>query len=168
MNKTAKKFLLAAAAATLAAGIPGQAVRAESYNGVKAGVLTCNVSSGWAFVFGSSRDLKCTYAPVQGTPDHYVGHIDKYGVDIGYSAGGVMVWAVLAPTNNLGHGALDGKYGGLTAGAAAGVGGAANVLVGGSQDAQKTISLQPLSIEGTTGLNVAAGVLELTLKTQGD
>ena|SRR5208283_2733953 len=168
MNKTAKKFLLAAAAATLAAGIPGQAVRAESYNGVKAGVLTCNVASGWSFVFGSSRDLKCTYSPVQGTVEHYVGPIDRFGVDVGYTAGGVIAWAVVAPSNDLSHGALDGKYGGLTAGATAGVGVAANMLVGGSQDALKTISLQPVSIEGNTGLNVAAGVAELTLKTEGD
>ena len=103
-----------------------------------------------------------------GTVEHYVGHIDRFGVDVGYAAGGVIAWAVVAPSNDLGHGALDGKYGGLTAGATAGVGVAANMLVGGSQDALKTISLQPVSIEGNTGLNVAAGVAELTLKTEGD
>ena len=60
-------------------------------------------------------------------------------------------------------GALAGSYGGATASAAAGVGVGANVLVGGSGN---TISLQPISIEGMTGLNIAAGVAALTLTFQ--
>jgi hypothetical protein len=37
------------------------------------------------------------------------------------------------------------------------------VLVGGSGN---SIALQPVSIEGTTGLNVAAGIAEMTLTFQ--
>jgi hypothetical protein len=158
MNRT-KKLSLVAAMAALTAGISGPLVHSQTT--VKAGVLTCDVASGWGFVFGSSRDLKCTYSPLQGTPEHYVGHIDRFGVDIGYIAGGVLAWAVLAPTTNLSPGALAGQYGGLTAGAAAGVGGAANLLVGNSSG--KTVTLQPLSVEGTVGVNVAAGVAQITL-----
>lgn len=158
MNRT-EKLSLAAAMVALTAGISGAPARAQT---VKAGILTCDVSSGWGFVFGSSRDLKCTFSPVSGTPQHYVGHIDRFGVDIGYIAGGVLAWAVLAPTTDLSPGALAGQYGGLTVGAAAGVGGAANLLVGNASG--KTVSLQPLSVEGTAGVNVAAGVAQITLQ----
>jgi Protein of unknown function (DUF992) len=145
------------AAGALASGTPAQA------QGVRAGTLTCNVSSGFGFVFGSSRSVNCTFAPAGGPPQHYVGSIDKFGVDIGYTKGGVLVWTVLAPTTSPAPGSLAGSYGGATASATAGVGVGANVLVGGSNH---TVSLQPLSIEGNTGLNVAAGVAALTLTYQ--
>jgi hypothetical protein len=128
---------------------------------VRAGYLTCHVDSGWGFIFGSSRKLKCAYALQPGYTEYYTGSITKFGADIGYLQSGVILWAVLAPTTNLGQGALDGHYGGATASAAVGVGAGANVLVGGFNH---SIALQPVSIEGQNGLNVAAGVVELTLK----
>jgi len=149
--------VLGLAAGALAPGSPAQA------QGVKAGTLTCNVASGFGFIFGSSKAVNCTFSPPGGPAQRYVGSIDKFGVDIGYTAGGVLVWAVLAPTTSPAPGALAGSYGGATASATAGVGVGANVLVGGSGS---TISLQPLSIEGNTGLNVAAGVAALTLTYQ--
>jgi Protein of unknown function (DUF992) len=54
-----------------------------------------------------------------------------------------------------------GNYGGASAEATVGAGLGANVLVGGSD---RTIALQPLSVQGQTGLNVAAGVTELILR----
>ena len=131
--------------------------------GVTAGVLTCNVASGFGLIFGSSRSVNCTYSPAGGAPQHYAGNINQFGVDIGYVQGGVMVWAVLAPTTAPPPGALAGTYVGATASAAAGVGAGVNVLVGGSGN---TISLQPVSIQGMTGLNVAAGIAGLTLTYQ--
>lgn len=129
--------------------------------GVKVGVLTCNVSSGFGFVFGSSRTLNCTFSGSGGRVQHYVGTINRFGVDIGYVSGGVLVWGVLAPTTTPAPCALAGNYGGATAQANVGVGAGANVLVGGSAN---SFSLQPLSIEGSTGLNVAAGVASISLK----
>ena len=131
--------------------------------GVTAGVLTCNVASGFGFIFGSSRSINCTYSPAGGAPQHYVGNINQFGVDIGYTQGGVLIWTVLAPTTAPPPGALAGTFVGATASATVGVGVGANVLVGGSGN---TISLQPLSIQGQTGLNVAAGVASLTLTFQ--
>ncbi|HZZ90726.1 MAG TPA: DUF992 domain-containing protein [Caulobacteraceae bacterium] len=128
--------------------------------GVKAGVLTCNVASGWGLIFGSSKDLNCTYQSATGHEEHYAGTINKFGVDVGYHNGGVIVWAVVAPTAELAPGALTGDYGGVTAGASAVVGAGANALVGGNN---RTISLQPVSIEGMTGVNVAAGVASISL-----
>ena len=155
-----KKLLLAVAAVAIAAELSGVPARAENA-GVKTGFLTCDVGSGWGFVFGSTRDLKCTYSDSNGTTERYTGHIDKFGVDVGYVHGGVMAWAVFAPTGDVAKGALAGAYGGVTGGATVGVGGNANVLVGGNN---KTISLQPVSIEGNTGLNVAAGIGAITLR----
>lgn len=155
-----KKLFLAAATVVLAAGLPGLPARADATN-VKVGFLTCDVGNGWGFVFGSTRDLKCTFTSNSGATERYTGHINKFGVDIGYVQGGVMAWAVFAPTAHPLGGALAGTYAGVTAGAAAGVGGNANVLVGGSG---RTVSLQPVSIEGTAGLNVAAGLAELRLR----
>jgi len=158
----ARKLAVAFGVIGLATGALVHATPAQA-QGVKAGVLTCNVSSGFGFVFGSSRSVNCSFSPPGGPPQHYVGSIDKFGVDIGYTSGGVLVWTVLAPTTNPAPGALAGSYGGATASAAAGVGVGANVLVGGSGN---TISLQPISIEGMTGLNIAAGVAALTLTFQ--
>jgi hypothetical protein len=149
----------------LAASVAGLALAmhpaAKADVGVKIGVLTCNVSGGAGFVFGSDRSVACTYSGANGRVEHYTGNIEKFGVDIGYTKGGVLMWAVFAPTHNPPPHALTGDYGGLTAGAAVGVGGNANALIGGSSH---SISLQPLSVEGETGLNVAAGIGEINLR----
>src|SRR5262249_47855561 len=79
---------------------------------VRAGYLTCHVSSGWGFIFGSSRDMHCSYAMQPGYTEFYTGSISKFGADIGYLSSAVMIWAVLAPTTNLGQGALAGTYAG--------------------------------------------------------
>jgi hypothetical protein len=158
-----RKYGLAlVAAGALVAGAAGSGTTpAHAAAGVTAGNLTCHVSSGFGFIFGSSREVNCVYST---TGERYVGHISKYGVDIGYTQGGIMVWTVLAPTARLAPGMLSGHYGGATAGASVGVGLSANALVGGNNN---TIALQPLSIEGNQGLNVAAGVAELTLHPAG-
>jgi len=153
-------FVKAFAGALMLCGAAGFAMPANAA-GVKVGVLTCNVASGWGFIFGSTKELHCTYAPDKGTPEHYSGTVDKYGVDIGYTKAGVLVWAVVAPTSSLKPGALEGHYAGATASATVGIGAGANVLVGGFD---QSIALQPVSIEGNTGLNVAAGIGAITLK----
>ena len=154
---------LAAVAPSVSAqnGAPAPAPAASSGGAtVRAGYLTCHVASGWGFIFGSSRKVKCAYALQPGYTEYYTGAITKFGADIGYLQSGVILWAVLAPTTNLGQGALSGTYGGATASAAVGVGAGANVLIGGFNH---SIALQPVSIEGQNGLNVAAGVAALTL-----
>ena len=148
---------LGLAAGSLMIGTPAQA------QAVKAGALTCNVASGFGFIFGSSKSVNCTFSPGGGPPQHYVGAINKFGVDIGYVQSAVIIWAVLAPTTNPGPGSLAGTYAGATASATVGVGVGANVLVGGSGN---SVSLQPVSIEGNTGLNVAGGIAAMTLTFQ--
>ncbi len=150
--------LLMGAAALVA--LAGSAQAAPS--GVKVGTLTCNVASGWGFIFGSSKDLHCNFRPNGRKGEHYVGSISKFGVDIGYTDGGVLVWGVFAPSSDVRAGALQGDYAGATASATVGVGLGANVLIGGLD---KSIALQPLSVEGNKGLNVAAGIGAISLKS---
>jgi Protein of unknown function (DUF992) len=138
---------------------------AQAQSGVKAGVLTCHVDSGWGFIFGSSRKLNCTYSHDHGSLERYSGTISKFGADIGYTRGGVIAWAVVAPTSDVGKGSLAGDYGGVTGSAAVGVGVGANVLIGGFQ---KSFTLQPVSVEGLVGLNVAGGIEGVTLTYEGE
>jgi Protein of unknown function (DUF992) len=158
MFKNAK---IGIAVASILAGMMG-AAQAGTQSGVKAGALTCDVSSGWGVIFGSTRDVRCSFQPIKGGIEHYTGKISKYGVDIGYTHAGVIIWAVLAPTSDLSPGALAGHYAGATAGATVGLGAGVHALVGGST---KSIAFQPVSIEGNAGLNIAAGVADLTLSS---
>ena len=147
--------------AALAGGLAlaSQAQADDHAAGVRIGTLSCHEASGWGFVFGSSHEIRCVFTTADRV-EHYQGSISKFGVDIGYQQSGVILWEVFAPTDHPGPGALAGHYVGATAGAAVGVGADANALVGGSGN---SISLQPLSIEGVVGLNVAAGVASITL-----
>ena len=155
------KRILAATALAAVIVVPQFATQpADAASGVNIGSLNCNVSGGVGFIFGSSKNISCVFTKPDGTAERYHGDIDKYGVDIGFTSEGYMVWAVFAP-GQVKKGALAGKYGGATADVAAGLGLGANVLVGGSNN---QIALQPVSIEGMTGLNVAAGFGQITLR----
>src|SRR5215813_10137820 len=157
-----RKLLFAITALELLGGVVAFGTSAQA-QAVKAGIMTCNVASGFGFIFGSSRAVNCTFAPNGVAPQHYVGAINKFEVDIGYVEGAVMTWAVLAPTNNPEPGLLAGTYVGATGSTSVGVGVGANVLLGGFGN---SISLQPLSVEGNKGINVAGGIAEMTLTFQ--
>jgi len=151
-------------ALTLALAIANSAASAHAAGDVKAGFLKCDVEGNVSFIFGSSRDMVCTYTPESGRrSDRYSGEVRKFGVDIGYQEAGVILWGVIAPTSDVGPGALAGDYGGVTGDVAAGYGVGANALIGGSS---KSIVLQPLSVEGIKGINIAAGIGILTLRAR--
>jgi hypothetical protein len=134
---------------------PAQASR------TKVGTLSCDISGGIGLIITSKKDLTCMFTPSQPGPrEVYVGAISKFGLDLGATAGGEMIWAVYAPSSRK-FGALAGRYGGATAEATVGAGLGANVLVGGSN---RTVALQPVAVQGQAGLNVAAGVVELDLR----
>ena len=134
---------------------------AAQTNQTKAGVLTCRTSASIGLIVGSHQKLSCRFTPdAGGPPETYIGHINRVGLDVGVRAGGAMVWAVLAPINGVPHGALAGRYVGASGSVSVGVGANANVLVGGSH---RSFALQPLSVEGQAGVNLALGVAGLTL-----
>jgi hypothetical protein len=128
---------------------------------VKAGVLTCDVSAGIGLIIGSQKRVSCVFTPeLPGPQEVYSGSITRFGLDIGITAGGVMVWAVFAGTSG-GPGFLAGDYVGASGDVAIAVGLGANVLVGGSN---RTVALQPVSVSGQVGVNLALGVADLHLR----
>jgi hypothetical protein len=129
-------------------------------DGTNVGSLGCHVAGGVGFIFGSSKDLDCLFTRTDGVAERYIGSIKRFGMDIGYTKSAHMVWWVFAP-GSIAPGSLDGTYTGVTAQATVVVGAGTNVLVGGGN---KQISLQPVSVEGSKGLNVAAGIGEIVLE----
>jgi hypothetical protein len=128
---------------------------------IRTGVLNCDVSAGLGLIIGSQRSVNCLFTPDLGGPQEgYFGTITKFGLDIGATAGGTMVWAVYADTSR-GYGFLAGEYAGASGEATVAVGLGANVLVGGSN---RTVALQPVSIQGQIGLNLALGVASLSIR----
>jgi hypothetical protein len=151
-------ILGAVTASILAAGASFAQIPAEH---VQAGTLTCDISGGIGFIIGSQKALNCSFVPaLPGPPEFYSGVITKLGIDLGGTRGGVMTWAVYAPTTRA-AGFLAGIYAGASAEATLGAGVGANLLVGGSNH---TVELQPLSIQEQTGVNIAAGVAEIELR----
>src|SRR5882757_2344193 len=127
----------------------------------RTGVLNCDVSAGIGLIIGSQRSVNCLFTPDQpGPQEGYFGTITKFGLDIGATAGGAMVWAVYVDTSR-GYGFLAGEYAGASGEVTIAAGLGANVLVGGSN---RTVALQPVSIQGQLGLNLALGVANLSLR----
>ena len=157
-----RRILSAFAAVAVAAAIGWPAPSmAQTPNRTKAGTLTCDISGGLGMIIASKKEVACMFTPAQPGPrEVYTGSISKFGLDIGATAGGEMVWSVFAPSNKT-FGALAGNYGGASAEATVGAGLGANVLVGGSD---RTVALQPVSVQGQSGLNLAVGVSELQLR----
>jgi hypothetical protein len=127
----------------------------------RAGLLTCDLSAGIGLIVTSQKQVSCSFAPDRPgvARENYDGTITKFGLDLGVVGGGVMVWAVFAETV-AGPGFLAGNYVGASGEASLGTGLGANVLIGGSN---RTVTLQPLSVSGQIGINVAVGVTELQL-----
>src|SRR5262245_24407657 len=150
------RCLFAAAAVVLAASQPAMA---QSRFAV--GVLECRAGPSTTFIVGSIRDFDCIFTPTDGPLQRYGATIQRLGVDRGWSRATVLVGQALAPTNVIGPGALTGGYGGVSAGAAVVVGLGANALAGGLNN---SFALQPVSVEGQTGLNAFAGIASLDLR----
>ncbi|KAB2848842.1 MAG: DUF992 domain-containing protein [Hyphomicrobiaceae bacterium] len=126
------------------------------------GFLKCDVSGSVSFIFGSTRNLRCTFTPTAGPVEFYDGKIEKFGLDVGFIQGGVILWQVLAPVVANKPGSLTGTYIGATADIAVVAGVGANALVSGNK-----IMLNPLSVTGSQGLNIAAGIGAINLKFAG-
>jgi hypothetical protein len=147
---------LAVAAAAVALAAP-----ASAEPKVKAGTLTCTGGAGVGLILGSKKSYDCKYVSASGAySERYSASITKIGIDVGVTDKSIMVWTVLSATEVRKRG-LAGNYAGATADASVGVGGGAKVLLGGSNN---SIALQPVSVQGQTGLNLAIGVAELSIR----
>ena len=151
-----RNLLIALGFAVAAAVLPASPAQAR----VEAGLLTCEVGGGFALVVSAPRELHCVFHKANGQTEAYGGRLREVGLDVGVSGRGVIAWEVIAGTTDLPPGELSGRYGGVEAGAAVGLGGSARAMIGGSN---QTISLQPLSVEGRSGINIAVGVASIEL-----
>jgi Protein of unknown function (DUF992) len=141
-----RSFILAGIAAAMLVAFFTSTYAQQPMERVRVGVLECR---GGVF-------------RVEGFPeDRYVATIRKVGVDLGITQETALAWAVYSPVARLGPGDLSGDYAGAQGSAAIGVGLGGNVLVGGSAN---SIALQPLSVQGSVGLSVAAGLESLELR----
>ena len=150
-----KTLITAIGGVMLAVGLTSAASAAT-----RVGELRCRVQDGAGYVVGSAHKARCVFTSVGGHRERYWGAVKRVGLDVGYTRGAVVRWAVFAPSD-LGPRALTGDYVGASADVAAGIGGGANVLVGGND---RTISLQPVSLKTEGGLALGVGASKLELR----
>ena len=154
------RLLLATLALAAMLSVPTAAQAPQSWTQV--GSLSCKVNPNIGFVIVGHQPMECLFTPnTQTPPQAYDGAINTVGLNVGISAGGVLGWAVFAPTTGVPAGALAGDYVGVSGDIGIGIGAGANVLLGGSG---RTIALQPLSLQGSVALNVVLGVSSLKLR----
>ena len=127
----------------------------------RAGILQCEGGQNVGFVVGSTASLQCVFESEGHRPEPYIATVKRIGVDLGITDQTKLSWAVSAPTDSVGRGDLAGNYGGVGANASVGVGFGGNFLVGGPAN---SFTLQPISLQGQTGLNVAAGIASIELE----
>ncbi len=156
-----RKALMLLAATLLGLATISTSAQAQRPVWEQAGTLSCDVSAGIGLIIGSRREVNCLFTPnYPAPPEQYIGSITKVGLDLGVTGGGQLVWAVQMSTTRR-RGVLAGSYAGASAEASAVVGLGANVLVGGNE---RSVALQPLSVQGQVGINVAAGIAEISLQ----
>ena len=127
----------------------------------RAGILQCQGGQNVGFVVGSVTSLECVFQSEGRRPEPYIATVRRYGIDLGITAQTQLAWAVNAPDSRISRGELAGNYGGVGANASVGIGGGGNFLLGGPAN---SFALQPLSVQGQTGLNVAAGIADIQLE----
>jgi Protein of unknown function (DUF992) len=148
-------------AAFVAALLTIPAFEASAQRRTNVGALACDMAPTIGLIVGSRQKISCTFTPNGGGPvESYTGAINRLGLDLGVTAGGKMIWGVFSRTSAIPPRSIAGTYVGASGDASLGLGVGANVLVGGSR---KSISLQPLSVEGTAGINLALGVAGMKL-----
>jgi Protein of unknown function (DUF992) len=132
--------------------------------GTKVGVLSCNIAPSVGLVVVGFQRMACRFSPDGPMPpEAYSGTMSTVGIDLGFTAGGVMTWGVFAATNRMVPGSLAGNYVGASGNVGLGVGVGANFLLGGSGN---SVALQPWSVEGTAGVNASAGLSDMVLRSE--
>jgi hypothetical protein len=155
--------LLGVAVAALVASF-ASANAQPATQGVRVGVLECQGGQNVGMIITSSTTLDCVFRSEGRRPERYVAHVNRIGVDLGITEKTGLAWAVHAPTKRIGRGDLAGSFGGVGGNASFLVGGGGNLLWGGSQN---SFALQPLSLQGQTGVNVSGGIVGLHLEPAG-
>ena len=145
----------------LTAMLSSLATAQAPHSWTQVGALSCKVDPNVGLIIVGHQPLQCTFTPSAPLPPQaYDGAINTVGLNVGISAGGVLGWAVFAPTTGVPAGALAGEYVGVSGNIGIGLGAGANLLIGGSE---RTFALQPLSLQGSIAANVVLGVSSLKL-----
>ena len=159
--RTLQGWLLHVAIALASSLVLAASALAQDTWNVKVGILTCSVAGGFGYFVGSSREVECNYRSNAGTTERYDGAIAVVGLDVGYLSSSEIVWGVFALNNGPRSGALSGTYVGARAGVAVGLGAGLNVMTGGFRN---SFALQPISIQGNSGLYLGAGIGAMKLQ----
>jgi hypothetical protein len=133
---------------------------ANAQQGVRVGVLECTGGQNVSFIVGSNSTLNCVFQSEGGRAERYVASIRRFGLDLGFTQNTTVQWTAFAPYARVPRGALAGNYSGVGSNASVGIGFGGNFLLGGNAN---QFALQPVSVQGQTGFNVAAGIVELQL-----
>ena len=151
---------LIAGALAAAMAMPSLAQQQGQYS--RSGVLSSRMAPTIGLIVGSRQTMTCQFkSDTTGQLESYSGVMTRVGLDLGITAGGGMAWAVMTSAAAPARGGLGGTYVGASGDIALGVGAGANVLIGGSN---KSVALQPVSIEGQVGVNLALGIANLELR----
>ena len=138
---------------------------AAAAGGIEVGILTCNVVPGSRvnLLIRSTADVECTFEN-NGVTEQYKGETG-IALDLSFRSNERMAFTVFAAADDIGPGAkaLGGRYVGGQVSAAAGLGLGAKALVGGGA---KSIGLQPLALETSTGIGIAGGLGFLYIEPQ--
>jgi len=155
------RFMLAVLAVSAVLAGPASAQTPKTWTQV--GMLKCKVNPNIGFIIAGHKSMECRFVPTSpNIPEQgYQGAINMVGLNIGISAGGVLGWAVMAPTGGIPAGALAGEYVGASGDIGLGIGAGTNVLIGGSG---RSYALQPVSLEGSVSVKIALGVSALKLR----
>src|SRR5712664_3314183 len=159
-RKTMLRSLIFAAALVTCLQLPSAQAQPKTWTQV--GMLTCKLNPSIGFVIFGHQSMECRFAlNAPFPPQAYEGALNTVGIDLGVTAGGVLGWAVFAPTAGTPAGALAGEYVGASGDVGLGLGAGVNVLMGGSG---RTFALQPVSLEGSVAINVTVGLSGLKLR----
>ena len=136
--------------------------QAPSVPWTQIGSLRCTLNPNIGFIITGHQSMECWFSPKSADPPQaYDGAINMVGLNIDIATGGVLAWAVFAPTSGAPVGALAGEYVGSSSDIGVIAGAATNILIGGSG---RTFALQPVSTGGSVAVNVALGISVLKLR----
>lgn len=136
----------------------------QSASQVSAGTLTCDIAPGVALIVDSPKNLRCVLYKSDGSKQAYGGRITGGGLNVGVTGRSVAAWSVISNASPVIPNDLSGRYSGVQAGAAIGVGGTNSSIL---SSANKAVSLQPLTVEARSGVNFALGATQMDLTLLG-
>lgn len=150
--------ILALAAASTAEARPAEALR-------QAGTLACTMNPGLGLVFGSAREVSCSYSYYDRrrhlVSETYIGRMDRAGIDLGLTSNQTVTWAVMTPGGHNRPGQLAGAFGGSSADATLVFGAGTRSLF---DETGRPVVLTPAGNSGQVGVGIGFGATALGLQ----